>query len=260
MPDPKAKPPQEHPLANILINVLIPVLALSYLSKDPELQQKLGKEVRPWHLGPLKAMVLALLPPLGYGIWHFVKTRKGNAFSALGFVSVLLTGGLTLYLWNADGTVKPNAGLLFGIKEASIPLVLAVAILVSHRTASPLIRVFLYNDSIFDIPKIEQRVAQRGREDGYRRLLLQATRFFAGSFVLSAAMNLGLAQWFFRGFDATAADALEIYNGIVGKLTGWSFAVIGLPVMAMLFLLLMRLLKGLRELTGLDDKELLLPR
>ena len=42
---------QEHPLANIFINVLIPVLALSYLSKDPELQQALGKSVRPWHIG-----------------------------------------------------------------------------------------------------------------------------------------------------------------------------------------------------------------
>ncbi len=260
MPDPKAKTPQEHPLANILINVLIPVLALSYLSKDPELQQKLGKEVQPWHIGPLKAMILALLPPLGYGIWHFVKTRKGNVFSALGFISVLLTGGLTLYLWNADGTVKPNAGLLFGVKEASIPLVLAVAILTSHKSASPLIRVFLYNDSIFDIPKIEQRIAQRGMEGGYERLLLQATRFFAGSFVLSALMNLGLALWFFRDFNALATDALQAYNEIVGKLTGWSFAVIGVPVMGILFVILIRLLRGLRELTGMDDKELMLPR
>jgi hypothetical protein len=53
---------------------------------------------------------------------------------------------------------------------------------------------------------------------------------------------------------------LEKYNGIVGKLTGWSFAVIGVPVMGILFVILTRLLKGLRELTGMDDKELMLPR
>ena len=35
-------PAKEHPLANILINVLIPVLALSYLSKDPAIQEMLG--------------------------------------------------------------------------------------------------------------------------------------------------------------------------------------------------------------------------
>ena len=102
------KSPQDHPLANILINVIIPVLILSYLSKDPELQERLGKVARPWQIGPLKAMILALALPLGYGVWHFIKTRKGNFFSALGLISVLLSGGLTLYLWNANGTVKPR--------------------------------------------------------------------------------------------------------------------------------------------------------
>ena len=254
------KPPQEHPLANILINVIVPVLILSYLSKDPELQERLGKIARPWHIGPLKAMALALLLPLGYGVWHFIKTRKGNFFSALGLVSVLLSGGLTLYLWNANGTVKPNAGILFGLKEALIPLALGVAILVSHRTPTPLIRVFLYNDSIFDIPKIERRVAELSAKAEYERLMLGATRLFATSFFLSSLMNLGLAQWFFRGFDASAIDALETYNAIIARLTGWGFAVIGVPILIFLFFTLRRLLKGLGQLTGMKDDELMLPR
>ena len=254
------KPPQEHPLANILINVIVPVLILSYLSKDPELQERLGKIARPWHIGPLKAMALALLLPLGYGVWHFVRTRKGNFFSALGLVSVLLSGGLTLYLWNANGTVKPNAGILFGLKEALIPLALGVAILVSHRTPTPLIRVFLYNDSIFDIPKIERRVAELSAQMEYERLMLGATRLFATSFFLSSLMNLGLAQWFFRGFDASAIDALETYNAIIARLTGWGFAVIGVPILIFLFFTLRRLLKGLGQLTGMKDDELMLPR
>lgn len=256
----KKESPKEHPLANILINVIIPVLVLSYLSKDPELQEKLGKIARPWHIGPLKAMILALVLPLGYGIWFFLKTRKGNFFSALGLISVLLSGGLTLYLWNQDGTVKPNAGLLFGIKEALIPLVLGVAILTSHRTASPLIRVFLYNDSIFDIPKIEKRVDELSQRSEYDRVLLGATRLFAGSFFLSSLMNLGLAQWFFKSFDATAIDALEKYNAIIGKVTGWGFAVIGVPILIFLFFTLKSLLKGLGKITGYKDEELMLPR
>ena len=254
------KPPQEHPLANILINVIIPVLILSYLSKDPELQARLGKIAKPWHIGPLKAMILALALPLGYGVWHFIKTRKGNFFSALGMISILLSGGLTLYLWNKDGTVKPNAGFLFGIKEALIPLVLGIAILTSHRTASPLIRVFLYNDSIFDIPKIETRVAEISAQADYDRLLLGATKLFATSFFLSSLMNLGLAQWFFRGFNAAAVDALEKYNAIIASVTGWGFAVIGVPIVIFLFFTLRRLLKGLEKLTGLTEDQLMLPR
>ncbi len=252
--------PREHPLANILINVIIPVLILSYLSKDPDLQERLGKVAKPWHIGPLKALVLALVLPFGYGVWHYLKTRKGNFFSALGLISVLLSGGLTLYLWNKNGTVKPNAGFLFGIKEALIPLVLGIAILTSHRSSTPLIRVFLYNDSIFDIPKIENRVAEISGGQAYDQILHGATKLFATSFFLSSLMNLGLAQWFFRGFDATAIDALEKYNAIIARVTGWGFAVIGVPILIFLFFTLRRLLKGLEKLTGFKDDELMLPR
>lgn len=258
MHDPKTH--QEHPLANILINVIIPVLVLSYLSKDPAIQEQLGKSAKPWHIGPLKAMIAAVALPLGYGLWHFIKTRKPNFFSGLGLFSVALTGGLTLYLWNKDGTVKEHAGLLFGIKEAAIPLVLGLAVFFSRRSATPLLNVFLYNDSIFDIPKIEKQVETNDRQPGYRKLLDQANVFFAGSFFLSSALNLLLALWFFRSFDRSAPDALEVYNGIIGRLTGWGFAVIGIPLLAIMFFILKRLMAGLAELTGLKDDEILLPR
>ena len=251
---------QEHPLANILINVLIPVMVLSYLSKDPDLQAQLGKEARPWHIGPIKALIVALILPLGYGVWHFVKTRKFNFFSGLGLFSVLLTGALTLYLWNKDGSVKEHAGLLFGLKEGAIPLALGFAVFFSRRSATPLLNVFLYNDSIFDIPKIEKTVTEKDGDPAYQKLLDQANVLFAGSFFLSSILNLLLALWFFKGFDRSAADALEVYNGIIGKLTGWGFAVIGVPLLAILFYTLQRLLKGLREITGLKDDELMLPR
>jgi len=255
-----SKTHQEHPLANILINVLIPVMVLSYLSKDPDLQEQMGKSAKAWHIGPIKALVVALALPLGYGVWHFIKTRKFNFFSGLGLFSVLLTGCLTLYLWNKDGTVKEHAGILFGLKEAAIPLALGFAVFFSRRSATPLLNVFLYNDSLFDIPKIEKRVEAQDGDAAYQKLLDQANLLFAASFFLSSALNLLLALFFFHGFDRTATNALEVYNGIIGKLTGWGFAVIGIPLLGILFLTLQRLLKGLREITGFKDDELLLPR
>jgi hypothetical protein len=251
---------QEHPLVNILINVLIPVLALSYLSKDPEFQQAIGKAVRPWHIGPVKALVVALAFPIGYGAWHFIKTRKANFFSALGLVSVLLTGGLTIYLWNGDGTVKAHADVLFGLKEASIPLILGIAVIGSHYTPSPLLRVFLYSDSLFDIPKIERLVEETGAQEKYRGILFEATLLFAASFFLSTVMNFGLALFFLGDLDHTAANARELYNERVAKLTGWGFAVIGVPILIFLFFTLRRLLTQLRGLTGLKEDELMLPR
>ncbi len=250
----------EHPLANILINVLIPVLALSYLSKDPEFQESLGKTARLWHIGPVKALITALMFPIGYGIWHFVKTRKPNFFSGLGLVSVLLTGGLTIYLWNKDGTVKPHADVLFGLKEASIPFILGLAVIGSHYTATPLLRVFLYSDSIFDIPKIERRVDEIGGRERYQQILFRATLLFAGSFFISTVLNFGLALYFLGGLDHASANARELYNARVAKLTGWGFAVIGVPILIFLFFTLRQLLKGLGALTGFKDEEIMLPR
>lgn len=258
MADPKTH--QEHPLVNILINVLIPVLALSHLSKDPELQQALGKAVKPWHIGPVKALWVALAFPIGYGLWHFAKTRRFNFFSALGLVSVLLTGCLTIFLWNKDGTVKPNADILFGLKEASIPLILGIAVIGSHFTPAPLLRAFLYSDSIFDVPKIESKVDSLDARSGYNRVLWRATLLFAGSFLLSTVMNFGLALFFLGDLDHLAPNARELYNERVAKLTGWGFAVIGVPILGFLFVTLRKLLKDLAELTGLKDEELLLPR
>jgi hypothetical protein len=248
---PKTQPDQEHPLANILINVLVPVMALSFLSKEG------GK---PWHIGPGPAMVLALALPIGYGIWFFVKTRRANFFSLLGLGSVLLTGGLTLYLWNQDGTVKPNAAILFGLKEASIPFVLGLAVLGSHWTSSPLLRVFLFSDSIFDTAKIEKTVEERGTGEEFRHILWQATLLFAASFFISTVLNFVLAQYFLGGLDHTAHDAREQYNLLVAKITGWGFAVIALPMLVFLGFTLWRLVAGLRRVTGLETDHLLLPR
>ncbi|MGJ8633802.1 MAG: VC0807 family protein [Luteolibacter sp.] len=257
---PKPKTPQENPLANILINVLIPVLALSYLSKDPEIQQMLGKAVKPWHIGPLKALGVALAFPICYGVWFFIKNKKFNFFSGLGLFSVLLTGGLTLFLWNEDGTVKEHAAVLFGLKEASIPFVLGIAIIASHWSKTPLLRTFLYSDSLFDINKIENRVTTLNKTEEYQKVLLGATLLFAISFFVSTVLNFGLSMYFLGALDHTAADAREVYNEKVAKITGWGFLVIGAPIMVFLFLTLKKLLKGLGRVTGLKEEELMMPR
>ena len=204
-PDTK-KPQQDNPLVNILINVLIPVLALSYLSKDPAIQEMLGKEVKPWHIGPLNALFVALAFPIIYGVWFFVKTKKMNFFSGLGLFSVLLTGGLTLFLWNEDGTVKEHAAVLFGLKEASIPFVLGVAIIASHWSKTPLLRAFLYSDSLFDINKIENKVAEMGKETDYAKVLLNATILFSFSFFVSTLLNFGLSMYFLSDFNHAANE------------------------------------------------------
>lgn len=256
----QSKPTQENPLVNIFVNVLIPVLALSYLSKSPIQPASLADTVKPWHIGPLYALLIALIFPISYGIWHFWCTRKMNFFSSLGLVSVCITGGLTLFLWNADGSIKPHADWLFGIKEGSIPLMLGIAVIGSHFTSNPLIKTFLYHDAIFDVPKIEAKVAQLQARSTYQNILFNSTILFASSFFLSSILNVCVSLYFLADLNPQAENAQVIYNAKVAKITFWGMFIIGIPMLGFVFLTLKRLIKKLSSLTGLSEEEIMLPR
>ena len=70
-------------------------------------------------MGPVYGLLVALAFPVGYGIYDFVVRRGFNFYSALGFVSILLTGGI--------GLLKLPVEWL-AIKEAAVPFVIGVAL------------------------------------------------------------------------------------------------------------------------------------
>ena len=81
---------------NLICNVVLPGVLLGQLSK-------------PERLGPVWGLVVALLFPLGYGLWDLVHRRQFNFLSGLGLVSVLMTGILGLLktdpFWERSTTV-----------------------------------------------------------------------------------------------------------------------------------------------------------
>lgn len=246
-PSSPSRPSQENPLANILVNVLIPVVALSALSKE-------GGRV--WHIGPLWGMIVAVIFPVVYGIWDLISRRKVNFFSIVGIIGVLLTGGITLYVWNEDGTVKANAATLFAIKEATIPIVFGVLILGSHFTGKPLMRLFLYNPDLFDVRRIEQAISLREEGANYEKTLFRTTCCMSASFFLSACLNYGLAMYFLAGQEHSRVA----YNEAIARLTGWGYLVIGVPCMVIWFVAGWLLVRRLRHLTGLEFEDMTVPR
>jgi hypothetical protein len=238
---------QDNPLGNIMWNVLIPIVALSFLGKD-------GSKF--YQLGPVIGMCIAVSLPVTYGIHHLIKTRKPNFFSILGVVSILLTGGIAIMAYKANGTVDESAPFWFALKEGAIPFVFGVTILISHWTQTPLVRVFLYNPDFFNIPAIEKRIKINEATQSYNKLMLSGTLLLAGSFFLSMIMNYFLAIHFLQN----ATGSQESFNDGVAKLTGWGFAVIGLPMMIVLMATMWHFVSQLKSLTGMDNEEILLPR
>ncbi|MDG4870470.1 MFS transporter, partial [Guyparkeria sp. 1SP6A2] len=71
------------------------------------------------NLGPTWALFVALAFPLIFGIVSFIQERKINFYSALGLISVLLTGGI--------GLLQLDPAYI-AIKEAAIPGIIFIGI------------------------------------------------------------------------------------------------------------------------------------
>src|SRR5205809_7594426 len=76
---------QENPLINILCNIVVPTVVLINFSTER------------W-LGPLWALIVALVFPISYGIYDLVTRKKKNFLSMLGVISVLIYGGLAIVM------------------------------------------------------------------------------------------------------------------------------------------------------------------
>lgn len=225
MPTPAKR---ENIFVNLIFNIALPSLVLSKCSK-PEL------------LGPQVGLVVALLFPLGYGVWDYVQRRKVNFVSGLGFVSTLLTG--VFVLTQVDG-------IWLAVKEASVPALIGLGVLLSMKSKRPLIREFLYNDQVIDIPKVDTALAERGCQADFERLLAKAGWQVAASFMVSAVLNFVLARWML-----TAPAGSEELNAQLAKMQWMSWPVIVLPSMGMMMFALWQLLGGIKRLTGLELEE-----
>lgn len=224
----KHKP--ENPLISIAINVIIPVAILTLLSKEK-------------YLGPVWALVVGLLFPIGYGVRTLVRERKADVMSIIGIVSVTLTG--------VFGILKLPPEYI-AIKEAAIPLLLGLAIVGSLKTPFPLIKKILMTESLFNVERLKQALKENGKEAVFEKRLVGLTWGLASSMFLSSILNYLLAK-----IMLTSEPGSEAYTAELGKMTGLSHVVIVIPCMVIMIWVLNKLFNTLTELTGLELDDLL---
>ena len=203
-----AKPKKSGFISNLLLNVIIPAVILSRFSG-------------PDALGPVWAVVVALAFPLLFGLWELLQSGKVNFFSILGIVSVLLTGGISLL------QLDPA---YIAIKEALIPGLIGIIVLVSQYTPFPFVKKLLVNPELLDTDKLYQVLADRNNSTAFEQRMARAGYIVAASFFLSSALNYILAKAIVVSPPGTTAYAEEL-----GRMTWLSYPVIVLPSMVMLF-------------------------
>jgi hypothetical protein len=225
---PAAKP--ENLLVNLAFNVAIPAVLMAQLSKETR-------------LGPVWGLVVALLFPLGYGVYDFIARRKTNALSVLGFVGVLISG--------IFGILKLG-GFWFAVKDAAIPSLIGGALLVTMRSREPLVKTIFYNETIMDVPRINAALLARGTAAGFTALLRRCSILIALAFFVSGGLSFLLARYLLKSPGGTPE-----FNAELAKMHWLSLPVILVPVMVMMMVALWRLLDGLTALTGLTTDEVL---
>lgn len=219
---PKHKP---RPFVDLLVSIVIPSVILMKFSDDAD-------------LGASTALVLALAFPLGWGLFELIRYRKFNGIAILGLISVLLTGGI--------GLLELETRWL-AIKEAAIPGILGIGVLVSTRTRYPLIRTLLYNPRVMNVDRIHQALLDRGHEALFETRLLNANYLLSGTFFFSSVMNYVLAKWIVTSPAGSAA-----FNEELGRLTLLSYPMIAIPSMIMMMAIFYYLWKTIHGLTGLS--------
>ena len=221
---------QPRPMVDLLVSIIIPSIILMKFS---------GAE----YLGATTALIFALAFPLSWGLFELLKYQKFNFIAVLGLISVLLTGGIGLL------QLDPH---WLAIKEAAIPGLIGIAVLISTYTPYPLIRTLLYNPKFIDVGKIRQKLDEYGNSSVFETRMLNATYLLSATFLFSSVVNYTLAKWVVTSPAGSAA-----FNEELGKMTLLSYPLIAIPSMLMMMAIFYYLWRTIQGLTGLSLQEIL---
>lgn len=225
------RPSNNKALIDLVLNIVLPTLILNKAG------QHLGDD------GAVKALIIALAIPIVYATWDLLKNGHKNLISVIGFVSLLLTGGL--------GLLKLE-GIWFAVKEAGIPLLIGLITLGSAFTKKPLIRLLIYNKSVMKTDLITSSLEERGVVAPFERLLRRATILLSLSFFVSSLVNYILAIRIFKKIPAQLSEAAkaELLNQQIAEMTWQGYVVLLIPSLICMGLILWYLSKGIERYTG----------
>lgn len=224
-----ASPPKGNPFVELLINVVIPTLILSFLSKDH-------------YLGIKLALIVALAFPIIYGCKDFFGAHKVNFFSILGVVTVALTGGMGLL------EIDPK---YIAIKEAAVPGLIGLVTLFSLKTRYPLVKTFIYNDKLLQVQRIDQALRENQTGEAFEKSLAHSSILLACSFFLASATNYALAK-----IVLVSPPGTEAFNVELARMIALSYPVNVVPAMIVMLFAVFYLFRSIRKHTNLSMEEI----
>ncbi|MCK5781117.1 MAG: hypothetical protein KAH10_00870 [Flavobacteriales bacterium] len=216
-------------LYNILFNIILPILILTKFSDEE-------------YLGPVYGLLIALSFPLIFGIYELLILKQKNFISILGFVGILLSGSIGLLQF------PPH---WIAVKEAAIPIIIGLVVIISTNTSWQLINKFIYNREFLNIDRIELILSSENLQSKLESTLKRANLLFALSFFISAILNYSLAK-----IIVTSMPGSTEFNEEFGKMTMLSFPLIAIPSVIIMVFIFKYIMSSIKDLTELSTSEI----
>ena len=239
----------EKPLHSVLFNIFIPVLILKNGNKWLDKYFGDTKNIHKWmdYLDyPSLVFAIALIFPLAYFIYDFINRKNINLISILGFINILLTGGI--------GVFGSKLGLTknwFILKEGLLPLVIGLSLfLMSIFKKESFYNIFL-NELMFKKDKIINSIDDNLKSE-FDKVLKVTGYYFISGFVVSS-----IIQFFLASIIVVSNPGDTSFNEEVSTMTWVSYIAVLLPTMIILGKGFMGLITGIEKLTGMKKEEFL---
>ncbi len=221
------------PMIDLLVSIILPSVILMKFSGDE-------------NLGASTALMVALSLPLSWGLFELFKYKKFNFIALLGLISVVLTGGIGLLQLDPQW---------LAVKEAAVPGLIGIVVLISTYTPYPLLRTLVFNPKLMDVDRIRQKLDEFDNSKAFDARLQNTTYLLSSTFLFSSVMNYILAKWVVTSPAGSAA-----FNEELGQMTLLSYPVIAIPSMLMMIAIFYYLWRTIHGLTGLALEEIIVSR
>jgi len=243
---------KENPLISICFNIFIPVLILkngdNWIHEILHLLDIADLPVQFLDAINLSSMafLIALIFPVAYFIYDFFKRKNVNVISILGFINVLLTGGIGIF-----GERFGLSKNWFIVKEGALPSLIGLGLIILRKLRKNSFNKILLNDIIFDNHKINSSIKYEEQNEFETIVHRAGSHFIVGLFMSS------FIQFILASLIVTSNPGESLFNEQVATMTWVSFLAVFVITMSIVGKGYLGLISGIEKITGLKKEDFL---
>ena len=243
---------KDNPILSLSCNILIPVIILK--NGNVWINQILIQFDRDVWVYKLLILVdissavffIALICPVTYFFYDFLNRKKINLISILGFINILLTGGIGIF-----GGKLGLSKNWFIFKEGMMPLIIASVLIIMKKYRQREFNNILLNETLFDNDKIRISISQEMQHQFEYIVKIAGYYLIAGFFISS------LIQFTLAFLIVVSNPGESTFNEEVSTMTWISYVAVLLPTMLIVGKGYLGLISGIEKITGLKKEDFL---